>query len=147
MTETTTSQQQQERTFGAPLRPREDVGFLRGEAKFTADYTPPGTLHMALLRSEHGHARIVKIDTTRAKAMPGVRAVITGADIADKLLPLPCVWIPGGVESHFPPHPYGMPGAGFVLENKGKGEKRIEGRNIRKRRGMKYRADYMRWKK
>jgi aerobic carbon-monoxide dehydrogenase large subunit len=113
MTETTTTQQQ--RTFGAPLQPREDVGFIRGEAKFTADYTPPGTLHMALLRSEHGHARIVKIDTTRAKAMPGVRTVITGADIADKLLPLPCVWIPGGVESHFPPHPYGVPGAGFVL--------------------------------
>ncbi|HEX4721104.1 MAG TPA: molybdopterin cofactor-binding domain-containing protein [Pseudonocardiaceae bacterium] len=113
MTEMKTAQQQ--RTFGASLRPREDVGFLRGEAIFTADYTPPGTLHMELLRSEHGHARIVDIDTTVAAAMPGVRAVVTGADIADKLLPLPCVWIPGGVESHFPPHPYGVPGAGFVL--------------------------------
>jgi carbon-monoxide dehydrogenase large subunit len=104
-----------ERTFGAPLPPREDVGFLRGEAKFTADYTPPGTLHMELLRSEHGHAKILGIDTSVAAGMPGVRAVVTGADIADKLLPLPCVWIPGGVESHFPPHPYGVPGAGFVL--------------------------------
>jgi carbon-monoxide dehydrogenase large subunit len=91
------------------------VGFLRGEAKFTADYTPPGTLHMALLLSEHAHARIVKIHTARAAGMPGVHKVITGADVADKLLPLPCVWIPGGVESHFPPHPYGVPGAGFVL--------------------------------
>ncbi len=113
MTETTTAQQQ--RTLGAPLPPREDVGFLRGEARFTADHTPPGTLHMALLRSAHGHARIVRIDTARAAAMPGVRAVLTGADIADKLMPLPCVWVPGGVESHFPPHPYGMPGGCFVL--------------------------------
>ncbi|HEY0806909.1 MAG TPA: xanthine dehydrogenase family protein molybdopterin-binding subunit [Pseudonocardiaceae bacterium] len=112
MSETTTTTQ---RTFGAPLPPREDVGFLRGEAKFTADYTPPGTLHMALLLSEHAHARIVKIHTARAAGMPGVHTVITGADVADKLLPLPCVWIPGGVESHFPPHPYGVPGAGFVL--------------------------------
>jgi carbon-monoxide dehydrogenase large subunit len=104
-----------QRTFGAALPPREDVGFVRGEAIFTADYTPPGTVYMELLRSEHGHAKIISIDTTKAAAMPGVRAVITGADIAEKLLPLPCIWIPGGVESHFPPHPYGVPGAGFVL--------------------------------
>ncbi|HEX3650553.1 MAG TPA: xanthine dehydrogenase family protein molybdopterin-binding subunit, partial [Pseudonocardiaceae bacterium] len=111
MSQETTTQ----RTFGAALPPREDVGFLRGEAVFTADYTPPGTVYMELLRSEHGHARIVSIDTSEAAAMPGVRTVVTGADIAEKLLPLPCVWIPGGVESHFPPHPYGVPGAGFVL--------------------------------
>jgi aerobic carbon-monoxide dehydrogenase large subunit len=111
MSQPTTS----ERAFGAPLPPREDAGMIRGQAKFTADYTPPGTLHLELLLSEHGHARIVGIDTSRAAAMPGVVAVVTGADIADKLLPLPCIWIPGGVESHFPPHPYGVPGAGFVL--------------------------------
>jgi carbon-monoxide dehydrogenase large subunit len=103
-------------TFGAALPARENAGFLRGEAKFTADYTPTGTVHMELLRSDHGHARIVNIDTEQAAAMPGVLTIVTGADIADKLMPLPCVWIPGGgVESHFPPHPYGVPGAGFVL--------------------------------
>jgi aerobic carbon-monoxide dehydrogenase large subunit len=111
MSQPTTS----ERIFGAPLPPREDAGMIAGQAKFTADYTPPGTVHLELLLSEHGHARIVGIDTSRALAMPGVIAVVTGADIADKLLPLPCIWIPGGVESHFPPHPYGVPGAGFVL--------------------------------
>jgi aerobic carbon-monoxide dehydrogenase large subunit len=101
--------------FGAALPAREDAGFLRGDAKFTADFAPPGTVHMELLRSAHGHARIINIDTGRAAAMPGVLTIVTGADLADKLMPLPCVWIPGGVESHFPPHPYGLPGAGFVL--------------------------------
>jgi aerobic carbon-monoxide dehydrogenase large subunit len=102
-------------TFGAPLRSREDPAMLRGEAQFTADITLPGMVHMELLRSSHGHARITGIDTGRAAAMPGVLAVVTGADLAGKLMPLPCVWIPGGVESNFPPHPYGVPGAGFVL--------------------------------
>jgi len=101
--------------FGQALPPREDSGLIDGSAKFSADYTPPGTVYMELLRSEYAHAKIVSIDTTEAAAMPGVIRVVTGADIADKLLPLPCIWIPGGVESHFPPHPYGVPGAGFVL--------------------------------
>ena len=101
--------------FGASLVPREDPGFLRGEAKFTADITPVHTLHLQLLRSEHGHAEIVEIDTAKAEAMPGVVAVLTGRDIAEAMLPLPCVWIPGETESHFPPHPYGVPGAGTVL--------------------------------
>jgi carbon-monoxide dehydrogenase large subunit len=106
---------QETRAFGAPLLPREDPNFLRGQAKFTADLIVPGMLHMELLRSEHGHARIVNIDTERARQLPGVVAVITGADLEGKLLPLPCIWIPGGTESHFPPHPYGVPGAGPVL--------------------------------
>lgn len=104
-----------DRTFGAAISPREDAAMLRGQPKYTADLTPPGTLHMELLRSAHGHAEIAGIDTTRAERMPGVVRVVTGADLAEKLMPLPCVWIPGGVESHFPPHPYGVPGAGFVL--------------------------------
>jgi carbon-monoxide dehydrogenase large subunit len=70
---------------------------------------------MQLLLSDHAHARISSIDTTEAAAMPGVLRVITGADLDGKLMPLPCIWVPGGVESHFPPHPYGVPGAGTVL--------------------------------
>jgi carbon-monoxide dehydrogenase large subunit len=102
-------------TFGTPVKPREDPALLRGDARFTADMALPNMLHMALLRSEHGHARITGIDTARAQQMPGVVRVLTGADLADKLMPLPCIWIPGGVESHFPPHPYGVPGSGPVL--------------------------------
>lgn len=103
------------RTFGAPLPPRENTNLINGTAKFTADYAPPGTVHMELVLSEYGHARIVDIDTSAAKEMPGVLTIITGADIAGKIMPLPCIWIPGGVDSHFPPHPFGLPGAGFAL--------------------------------
>jgi len=88
---------------------------LRGEAKFIADIKLPGMLHMAILRSGHGHALIKSIDTSAAVKMPGVAKVITHADIEGKMMPLPCIWIPGGAESHFPPHPYGLPGAGDAL--------------------------------
>jgi len=101
--------------FGAPIKRREDPELLRGDAKFVADINLPNMLHMAILRSPHGHARIRRIDTAGAARMPGVVRVITAADIAGKLMPLPCIWIPGGVESHFPSHPMGLPGAGPVL--------------------------------
>ncbi len=103
------------RIFGAPIKRKEDPEMLRGDAKFIADITLPGMLHMAILRSPHGHARIRRIDTSAAARMPGVVRVITAADIEGKLMPLPCIWIPGGVESHFPSHPMGLPGAGNVL--------------------------------
>jgi len=104
-----------QQAFGAPLRSREDPAMLRGEAQFTADIALPGMVHMELLRSTYGHARILGMDTTRARRMPGVLTVVTGTDLAGKLMPMPCIWIPGGVDSNFPPHPYGVPGAGFVL--------------------------------
>ncbi len=51
-----------------------------GKARFAADLNLPGQLHGAILRSPHGHARILSIDTSVAEAMPGVRAVLTAAD-------------------------------------------------------------------
>jgi carbon-monoxide dehydrogenase large subunit len=104
-----------ERVFGAGLKPREDPALLRGERQYTADITLPGTAHMEFLRSEHGHATIRSVDVTEAQAMPGVLRIVTGADLEGHLMPLPCIWVPGGVESHFPPHPYGLPGAGTAL--------------------------------
>lgn len=104
-----------ERAFGAALQSREAPGMLRGDAEYTADLQLPGQAHLEFVRSEHGHARIVSIDTTTAAALPGVLAVTTGDELGDALMPLPCIWVPGGVESHFPPHPYGVPGAGPVL--------------------------------
>lgn len=101
--------------LGAPIKARENPAMLRGDAKYTADITLPGMLHMALLRSPHAHALIRHIDTSKAAGMPGVVRVITAADLEGKMMPLPCVWIPGGVDSHFPPHPYGLPGAGYAL--------------------------------
>jgi carbon-monoxide dehydrogenase large subunit len=75
--------------FGAAVRRREDPRFLRGEGRFVDDVTLPGLLHAACLRSPHAHARIRSIDATRARAMPGVAAVFTHADLARWMKPLP----------------------------------------------------------
>jgi CO/xanthine dehydrogenase Mo-binding subunit len=62
-----------------PVRP-DGVDKVTGKAAYGADYVMPGMLHGAVLRSPHAHARIVSIDTRRARALPGVKAVLTGAD-------------------------------------------------------------------
>jgi carbon-monoxide dehydrogenase large subunit len=58
-----------------------------GRAQFTADLQRnfPGLLHIKVLRSPHAHARIVKLDTSRAEKMDGVRAVVTGKDCPEKV--------------------------------------------------------------
>src|SRR5439155_12985105 len=56
-------------------------GKVTGESRYTADVLLPGTLWARTLRSPHSHARIVRIDTSRAKKAPGVRAVLTGNDV------------------------------------------------------------------
>jgi 4-hydroxybenzoyl-CoA reductase subunit alpha len=62
--------------------PRPDArAKVTGAAQFTDDLRLPGMLHGALLRSPVAHARIRHIDTSRARALPGVKCVITGADI------------------------------------------------------------------
>src|SRR5262245_13271184 len=65
--------------------PRTDaVPKVTGAAQYVADIHLPGLLHAAVLRSPHPHARIVSIDTSAAAAMPGVKAVATGAETAKK---------------------------------------------------------------
>src|SRR5499433_48538 len=54
---------------------------VTGQVQYVADLNPRGLLHAKLLRSPHAHAKIVRIDVSRAKALPGVRAVLTAADI------------------------------------------------------------------
>ena len=54
---------------------------VTGAARYVADITPPGTLWAAYRRSDVPHARIVRVDTTVARALPGVHAVLTGDDI------------------------------------------------------------------
>jgi carbon-monoxide dehydrogenase large subunit len=68
--------------FGQPLRRKEDSRLLKGEGSFTADLLRPGMAHAAMLRSPYAHAIIKSIDTTQARTMPGVLAVLTGADYA-----------------------------------------------------------------
>jgi CO/xanthine dehydrogenase Mo-binding subunit len=56
---------------------------VTGRVQYVADIAPRGLLHAKLLRSPHAHAKIVRVDTSRAKALPGVRAVLTAADIPE----------------------------------------------------------------
>ena len=75
--------------YGRMLR-KEDPRFVRGLGRYCDDIQLPGMLHMAILRSPYAHARIVSVDTSRALAHPKVKAVVTGADLADKGL----AWMP-----------------------------------------------------
>src|SRR5256884_4326676 len=65
-----------------PIRP-DGVDKVTGRANFGADMVMPGMLWGRIKRSPHAHARIVGIDTTKAAALPGVKAVITRADFPD----------------------------------------------------------------
>ena len=56
---------------------------VTGKARFGADFSQPGMLWGKVLRSPHPHARIVSIDASQAESLPGVKAVITGADLVD----------------------------------------------------------------
>ncbi len=62
-----------------PDRP-DGLDKVTGRARYGADITAPGMLHAAVVRSPHAHARIIKIDASKALALPGVKAVITRAD-------------------------------------------------------------------
>ena len=64
---------------GQSLPRVEDAALLTGRGRYFDDgATPPGTLHAAILRSPHAHATILGIDTTKAAALPGVAAILTG---------------------------------------------------------------------
>ena len=82
------------RIFGSGIRRREDPRLITGGATYTDDVALPGTVHAAILRSPHAHARINGIDTSAAAAAPGVLAVYTGTDTEGALNPIPCAWIP-----------------------------------------------------
>src|SRR5438105_5076134 len=67
----------------------ENPPLLKGRGQFIDDLpVKTGTLHAAFLRSPHAHAEIVSIDTSAARARPGVRAVVTGQDVAALTDPL-----------------------------------------------------------
>ncbi len=77
------------RWVGQSIRRVEDPKFLLGRGGYIADRITPGTLHAAVLRSPHAHARIVRIEAGQAKAAPGVHAVITGPEAAELCNPMP----------------------------------------------------------
>jgi carbon-monoxide dehydrogenase large subunit len=74
------------------VRRVEDPRLLKGEGAYTDDVSLPGMVHGVVLRSPHAAARVGSIDTAAAKAVPGVVAVYTGADLtADGIGDLPCL--------------------------------------------------------
>jgi carbon-monoxide dehydrogenase large subunit len=68
--------------MGHSLKRKEDPRFIRGKGTYVDDVQLPGMLYLDIVRSPHAHAKIVKIDPSRAMATPGVLAVITGQDLA-----------------------------------------------------------------
>ena len=80
--------------IGAPVRRKEDFRFITGKGQYTDDINRPGQSYIHFLRSPHAHAKITGIDAKAAAAMPGVLAVLTGADLAaDKVGSLICGWL------------------------------------------------------
>ena len=78
--------------LGRARKRKEDARLITGRTRWTDNMALPGMLHLAILRSPVAHARITAIDTESARKMPGVRAVLTGQDVADEQGSLPCAW-------------------------------------------------------
>src|SRR5271166_510563 len=104
--------------IGKALPRKEDLRLLAGAGNYSDDVNLPGQAYAVLVRSPHAHARIRSVDAAAARAIPGVLAVLTGADLAaDGLKPVPHVPIPmrppadilltnrDGSEHGYAPHP------------------------------------------
>jgi carbon-monoxide dehydrogenase large subunit len=75
---------------GQRVKRTEDPRLIKGLAHYVDDISLPGTLHVAFVRSYLAHAKINSIDTSAAESAPGVIAVYTGKDVAEKVGPVPC---------------------------------------------------------
>src|SRR5215213_3818730 len=75
---------------GQRVKRTEDPRLIQGLGHYVDDIKLPDTLHVAFLRSMYAHARITGIDTSEAEHAPGVVAVYTGKDVAEKVGPVPC---------------------------------------------------------
>ena len=77
--------------IGKSVKRVEDKRFTMGHGRFTDDIVLPGQTYAAFVRSQYAHAKILSVDTSAAKAMPGVVAIYTGADVAN-INGVPCGW-------------------------------------------------------
>jgi carbon-monoxide dehydrogenase large subunit len=95
--------------IGAPVRRKEDQRFITGKGQYTDDVSRPGQAYAFFLRSPHAHATIRGIDKAAAERMPGVLAILTGADLAaDNVGGLICGWMihsKDGTPMKAGPHP------------------------------------------
>ena len=67
--------------IGRDVPKRDGADKVTGRTRYLHDLEPPRLAHGKILRARHPHARLVRIDTSRAAALPGVLAVITAADV------------------------------------------------------------------
>ncbi|MGO1511501.1 Carbon monoxide dehydrogenase large chain [Actinomycetales bacterium JB111] len=101
-----------DRFVGQALARIEDPALLTGRGTFLDDLSPlPGTLHAAIVRSPHPHARIVSVDLDRARAHPGVAAVIGPDEVTAALRPFPL-----SLQTPMPYYPTGTDKVRFVGE-------------------------------
>lgn len=94
--------------IGQSVRRVEDKRFLTGKGNYTDDIVLPGQTYACIVRSPYAHAKIININTDSAKAMDGVVAVFTGADIPEAIAGVPCGWqvnFKNGDIMNEPPHP------------------------------------------
>jgi len=87
---------------GAQVRRVEDPRVLLGKSQYVDDLDLPNSLALAFVRSPYAHARIVSIDADAAQNQPGVRLVLTGADIAQAIKPLRVEYEPAKAPTHKP---------------------------------------------
>jgi aerobic carbon-monoxide dehydrogenase large subunit len=92
------------RVTGTPVLRKEDPELLTGQGKYADDLSAPGVLWMHVVRSPYAHARIGRVDLSKALAMPGVVAAFSGQDLADDWAgPLLMAW-PVSEDINNPPH-------------------------------------------
>jgi aerobic carbon-monoxide dehydrogenase large subunit len=84
--------------IGQPLRRREDLKFITGRGRYVDDIALPHMLHLTILRSPHAHALIKNVDLVAARAAPGVRLALSGADLAGKIGSIKPNWILPGTK-------------------------------------------------
>jgi aerobic carbon-monoxide dehydrogenase large subunit len=87
--------------IGQAVRRVEDQRFLQGHGRYVDDISPPGLCHGVTVLSPHAHARIKRIDVSKAKTAPGVLVVLTGADAVAEHL--------GSFTAHLMPEDFGAP--------------------------------------
>jgi carbon-monoxide dehydrogenase large subunit len=123
-----TTEQESTGLIGASLKRVEDPPLITGKGCYTDDINLPGMLYLAFQRSPYPHAKIITIDTGKAKTMPGVEIVVTGSDLSEKLNLAPSQVLPN---MKIPAHPVlargavhcvGVPVAAVVAQTRAQAE-------------------------
>ncbi|MGI0149185.1 MAG: xanthine dehydrogenase family protein molybdopterin-binding subunit, partial [Thermoplasmata archaeon] len=93
------------KVFGESIQRKEDDRFLTGRGNYVADMLPPGTLFVKFVRSPYAHARILRINTAKAKKIAGVVEVLTAQDLKDQVGNTPTAWTIPNSNLKTPPYP------------------------------------------